>query len=127
MPQEKSLITEISERLDHLRTMSDTPQRRREILALERALEQAIKEPQKAAKARRPGRPRKRRSDDNEPQEKAPRKRVITKDGKRRVILTEPRKEEPDTDAETEMEKRARKHRQSEIRSIIGLSHSGMS
>ena len=130
MSQENPIITETKRRLEHLRTMPITDLRRREILSLERVLE-IVPRQAKAAKAPRARRNQAAGRDDSDSDEEAvssaPVRRVVQVDGRQRVILRAPRKEETISDSQLAMEERARKETTATIQSLVGLTHRGMS
>jgi hypothetical protein len=131
MTRQNELIDEIRSRLEHLRNMPETPARRREIMGLERALEEAPK-----MKVRRPraARSLERRldqyddvDDEEETVDEEPIRHVKGRDGQRRTIVSirKPVKK-PDGDEEEDL-RRSRKSRRSDIGDILGTTHRGMS
>jgi hypothetical protein len=130
MPQKNPLIEETQRRLAHLKTMPATDSRRREILALERVLILAPKQAADATKSRRIVRQRERaveEDDDQEDEDKIPLRRVEHTEGRKKVILHTPKKEEPETESERKADERERKERLENTLSLVGLTHRGMS
>ena len=129
MSPESPLITETKRRLIHLRSMPVTPMRHREILALERVLENAGKPAPKITRERKSS--RQERADEEEDEAEAeptkPLRRVEQGENHRKVILRAVRKEQHDDEKDIEAEKRALKARMDNTLSVLGLTHRGMS
>jgi hypothetical protein len=128
MPLESPLVVETKRRLIHLRSMPETPLRRREILSLERVLETVSRQPLKTSGGRRPSRLKELEEEDEpEPIIKTPLRRVEREDGRKKVILRAARKEQPEEKTDIKAEERALKERMDNTLSVLGLTHRGMS
>jgi hypothetical protein len=128
MSLESPLVVETKRRLIHLRSMPETPLRRREILSLERVLETVSRQPLKTTGGRRVNRLKEiEEEDEPEPAAKIPSRRVEREDGHKKVILRASRKDPPDEKIDVKAEERALKERMDNTRSVLGLTHRGMS
>ena len=127
MLQENSLIQEIRQRLDHIRSMPETPSRLREMHALERALEETLKMPPCKMPGERTARRQRKLIETPETDDEPPRRIVKHVEGRRKVIIAAPRREDQENDLEAAMEKRAREHWKRDIRSTLGNAFQGMS
>lgn len=129
MEDQEKTIAEIQRRLEHLRSMPETPLRRRERLSLERALENLASQPAKTSRGRGTSRRRSDTAATRQVEEK-PRsreRRVERQDGRRRVVVRSHQKllSDEEIEAEKREEERQRKQRQSDIRSMLGGTYRG--
>ena len=129
MQDQDKTVAEIERRLQHLRSLPETPLRRRERLSLERALENLASRP--AASSRGSGTTRRRteyaatRETEEKPRSRT--RRVERRDGRRRVVVRSHQKllSDEEIEAQKREEERQRKQRQSDIRSMLGGTYRG--
>lgn len=124
MPQANPLIAETERRLIHLRSMPETPMRRREILSLERVLQIAPRQDPATTKVRRVVK-RKETVEEYEPEieDTTPLKRVESIEGRKRIIIRTPRKEEVEPERDPVLEARAEEKRKKDIQALIRLNY----
>ena len=127
MQHDNSLITEMHTRLEHLRSMPAIPFRTREILGLERALSLAAKQGVQRTREGKVVTRRKRSSAGPSKDEDKAVRRVEHINGRRRIIVRSPQIDSKVSAGSAEKEMRSRKAKMDEIKSMVGLTHRGMS
>jgi hypothetical protein len=121
---------ETLQRIEHLNSIPETPSRKREILALERALKDSVTMAAEEKSGRKTIR-RKLAAYENirepEPEPEKPVRRVERSEGRKRIIISTRKTVETDESGEHAREKKASDRMKSDILTMIGTSHRGMS
>ncbi|MBD3242930.1 MAG: hypothetical protein GF331_20225 [Chitinivibrionales bacterium] len=121
---------EARRRIEVLSKLPETPERRRELAALRRALEIAATNPPRAKRA--PSRRASSRSVERpvpyaERKPSKPEREVQrTAEGRKKVIIRRKPPEKPETEDKAK-EERERRERRSNMRNLLGMDHRGMS
>lgn len=121
---------EAHRRIDILSKLPETPARRRELAALRRALEIAAKNPpaRRRSPARRAAERAAERPEPRIPETPSKPEREVqrTGEGRKKVIIRRKPPQKPETEDKAR-EERERRERRSNIRSLLGMDHRGMS
>lgn len=130
MSEENPMVAVTKKRLIHLRSMPETPQRRREILSLVRVLE-TIPLQAKAATETKTATRRKQTIAEYDDEPEVPEKKIIRKikraDGSLEIIKSETSAASTDSSQDSATEERDRIRKMQEIRSMVGSNYRGMS
>jgi hypothetical protein len=130
MAHEQFNPEEARRRIEILSKLPETPARRRELAALRRALEIAASNPparRKHPPRRSPSRATQRVETPRPEHPPKPEREVQpTTEGRKKVIVRRKPPEKPETDDKAR-EERERRERRSNIRSLLGMDHRGMS
>lgn len=130
---QSSILEQAARDLERLRTMPETPMRRREIIALQRLIESGAQQPEPEKKVRTPRKKAVKSSQDDEyeaEKDEIPSgpERVVENNGTHRQILIKKKKQTTDAEKKEEQELiKERKQRISNIKNSLGLSYRGFS
>jgi hypothetical protein len=121
---------EIRRRIEQLHSITETPSRKRELLALERTLVESISQASNADSTRKIVRKRRAVAKYLETEETTPDepvRRVERKEGTRRIIISTRKPDDTDNIYESAKEKKVTDRMKHDIQAMIGNAHRGMS